>query len=131
MINIQGHQTFQVPSMEESSPMSLCKLCGYGLCKGKPSPKTAGYKVQETLHFRYLKLLMTRCRWNMAWIRGTARICDPKKLVPVRVQPYHVASVYDIFTYMKPINIYHSCRLSNISYHGFVWDVMFVYSQST
>ena len=30
----------------------------YGLCKGKPTPKTAENKVQETLHFRYLKLLV-------------------------------------------------------------------------
>ncbi len=40
--------------MEESSP----KLYGYGLCNGKPTPKIAGYKVQETLHFQYLKLLV-------------------------------------------------------------------------
>ena len=32
-----GHQTFQVPKMEESSP--ILKLYGYGLCKGKPTPK--------------------------------------------------------------------------------------------
>ena len=36
----------------------LYKLYGYGLCKGKPNPKIAGYKVQETLHFRYLKFLV-------------------------------------------------------------------------
>ena len=35
----------------------LYKLYGYGLCKGKPTPKIAGYKVQY-LHFRYLKLLV-------------------------------------------------------------------------
>ncbi len=28
----------------------------YGLCKGKPAPKMAEHKVQETIHFRYLKL---------------------------------------------------------------------------
>ena len=35
----------------------LYKLYGYSLCKGNPTPKTAKNKVQETLHFRYLKLL--------------------------------------------------------------------------
>ena len=29
----------------------------WGLCKENPIPKIAGYKAQETLHFRYLKLL--------------------------------------------------------------------------
>jgi len=69
----------------------------------------------------------------LAWIRGTARIFDPKKLVPVRVQPYPFSiDGTGIFTYIKPIiNIYHSCRLSSISYHGFVWDVMFVCYHST
>ncbi len=28
--------------------------------KGIPIPKTAGYKVQETIHFRYLKFLVIR-----------------------------------------------------------------------
>ena len=42
--------------MEESSPSY--KLYGYGLCKGKPTPKIAENKVQETLHFRYLKFLV-------------------------------------------------------------------------
>ena len=47
------HQEFQV-----WGDPHLCKLYGYGLCKGNPTPKTAGYKVQETLHFRYLKRLV-------------------------------------------------------------------------
>ena len=34
------HQTFQVPKIEASS--NLYKLYGYGLCKGNPTPKTAG-----------------------------------------------------------------------------------------
>ena len=41
--------------MEESE--NLYKLYGYGLCKGKPTPKIAGYKV-EYLHFRHLKFLV-------------------------------------------------------------------------
>ena len=36
----------------------LFKLYGYGLCKGNPISKTAENKVQETLHFRYLKCLV-------------------------------------------------------------------------
>ena len=35
----------QVPKMEESSPWH--KLYGYGLCKGKPTPKIAENKVQD------------------------------------------------------------------------------------
>ena len=43
--------------MEESE--NLYKLYGYGLYKGEfPTPKIAVNKVQETLHFRYLKLLV-------------------------------------------------------------------------
>ena len=40
----------------------LYKLYGYGLCKGvSPTPKIAKHKVlSETLHFRYLKFLVTR-----------------------------------------------------------------------
>ena len=45
-----AHQTFQVPKIEGTH---LYKLYGYGLCKGKPTPKLAENKVQETLHFRY------------------------------------------------------------------------------
>ncbi len=45
----------KVPKMEESE--NLFELYSFGLCKGKPTPKIAGYKVQETLHFRYLKIL--------------------------------------------------------------------------
>ena len=37
----------------------LYKVYGYGLCKGKPTPKIAVNKAQETLHFRYLKCLVT------------------------------------------------------------------------
>ena len=36
-------QTFQVPKMEESE--NLYKLSGYGLCKGKPTPKIDWNKV--------------------------------------------------------------------------------------
>ena len=43
--------------MEESE--NIYKLHGYGLCKGNPAPKMAGYKVQY-LHFRYLKLLLRK-----------------------------------------------------------------------
>ena len=50
------HQTFQVPKMEVLT--HLYKLYGYGLCKGKPTSKIAENKVQETLHFRYLKFLV-------------------------------------------------------------------------
>ena len=35
------------------------KQYGYGLCKGKPTSKIAENKAQETLHFRYLKCLVT------------------------------------------------------------------------
>ena len=42
--------------MEESE--NLYRLYGYGLCKGKPIPKIAVNKVEETLHFRYLKFLV-------------------------------------------------------------------------
>ena len=45
------HQTFKVPKMEESSHIS-CMDTAY------VSPKIAGHKVQETLHFRYLKFLV-------------------------------------------------------------------------
>ena len=38
----------------------LYKLYGYGLCKEKPTPKIAKKKVQETLHFRYLKCLVNQ-----------------------------------------------------------------------
>ena len=48
------HQTCQVPKMEVLTYIS----CMYGLCKGKPHPKIAENKVQETLHFRYLKFLV-------------------------------------------------------------------------
>ena len=51
-------QTFQVPKMEESSPSY--ELYGYGLCRGIPMPKIAGFKVLSYLHFRYLKFLMNR-----------------------------------------------------------------------
>ena len=54
---------FQVPKMEESE--DLYKLYGYGLCKGKPIPKIAENKVQETLHFRYLKLVVNN--GNTPW----------------------------------------------------------------
>ena len=46
-----NHQTFQVPKMEVRNTSH--KLYGYGLCKGKPTPRIAKNKVQyETLHFR-------------------------------------------------------------------------------
>ena len=51
-----GHQTFQVPKMEVLTYIS-CMDTAY--VRENPSPKMAGYKVQETLHFRYLKLLVT------------------------------------------------------------------------
>ena len=38
----------------------LYKLYGYGLRKGKPTPKIAVNKVQETIHFRYVKFLLTK-----------------------------------------------------------------------
>lgn len=41
-------RAFQVPKME---------LCGYGLCKVKPSPKIAEHEVQY-LPFRYVKFLV-------------------------------------------------------------------------
>ena len=45
--------------MEVSSPWY--KLYGYGLCKEKKHHQNiAENKVQETLHFRYLKLLVIR-----------------------------------------------------------------------
>ena len=45
--------------MEES--LTQKKLLRYGLRKGvSPTPKIAGYKVQETLHFRYLNMLVTK-----------------------------------------------------------------------
>ena len=47
----------KVPKMEESGILFLA-VWMLGLCKGIPIPKTAGYKVQETLHFRYLKFLV-------------------------------------------------------------------------
>ena len=47
--------------MEESSPKN--KLYGYGLCKGKPTPKIAEHRVQY-LHFRYLKLLVNLSNEN-------------------------------------------------------------------
>ena len=46
-------QTFQVPKVEVLTYIS--SMCG--LCKGKPTPKIAGYKAQY-LHFRYLKCLV-------------------------------------------------------------------------
>ena len=51
------HQTFQVPSKWRNP--HLYKQYGYGLCKGKSTPKIAKNKVQETLHFRYLKFLVS------------------------------------------------------------------------
>ncbi len=49
------HQEFQVPKMEESS--NLYKLYGYGLwIREFPHPQNSRFnKVQETLHFRFLK----------------------------------------------------------------------------
>ncbi len=49
------HQTFQVPKWRNPH---LYKLYGYGLCNGNPTPRIAEHKAQETLHFRYLKLLL-------------------------------------------------------------------------
>ena len=51
--------------MEESE--NLYKLYGYGLCKENPIPRIAGHKVQETLHFRYLKFFVIQASlstWN-------------------------------------------------------------------
>ena len=48
-----NHQTFQVPKMEESSPIqAVCKA----YVREHPSPQWP-YEVQY-LHFRYLKLLV-------------------------------------------------------------------------
>ena len=46
--------------MDHRHDPHLYKLYGYGLCKGKPDPKIAEHKVQETLHFRYLKFLLPK-----------------------------------------------------------------------
>ena len=49
------HQEFQVPKMEVLTYI-CCMDTAY--VRENPSPKWP-YKVQETLHFRYLKLLVT------------------------------------------------------------------------
>ena len=49
------------------NPKHLYKLYGYGLCKRQPTPKIAENKVQETLHSRYLKLLVIRQIWWLGW----------------------------------------------------------------
>ena len=41
--------------MDQGIGTHLYKQYGYGLCKGKSTPKIAENKAQETLHFRYLK----------------------------------------------------------------------------
>ena len=56
--------------MEESE--NLYKLYGYGLCKGTREPPKETFKVQETLHFRYLKLLVVSGR---APFKGTNDVC--------------------------------------------------------
>ena len=45
----------------------LYKPYGYGLCKGRPTPKIAENKVQETIHFRYLKFLVKK-RVASVWV---------------------------------------------------------------
>ncbi len=49
------HQTFQLPKIEALTYMS-CMDTAY--VTDKPTPKIAVNKVQETLHFRYLKFLV-------------------------------------------------------------------------
>ena len=39
--------------------LGISSLYGYGLCKGTPTPQNSRkFQVQETLHFRYMKLLV-------------------------------------------------------------------------
>ncbi len=54
------HQTFQVPKMEVLTYVS-CMDRAYG--RENPPPKIAENKVQETLHFRYLKFLVIWYKW--------------------------------------------------------------------
>ena len=55
----------------------LYKLYGYGLCKGvNPPPKIAGYKVQETLHFRSLKLLVMKTPCKPYQVLGNSTTWD-------------------------------------------------------
>ena len=53
------HQKFQVPKLEESSPSYKLYGCKAYVREFTPPPKTALFQVQETLHFRYLKCLVT------------------------------------------------------------------------
>ena len=56
------HQTCREGTiqMEESEHRDGAAVWKNGLSKGKSTPKIAGYKVQETLHFRYLKFLLMK-----------------------------------------------------------------------
>ena len=60
----------RVPKIEVLTT-HLYKLYGYGLWYGKTHPRNSlNYKVQETLHFRYLKLFGERrsiSRYSTSW----------------------------------------------------------------
>ena len=99
----ENHQTFQVPKMEVLT--HLHKLYGYSLCKGKPTSKIAVNKVQETIHFRYLKFLVRKFLAN----RSNSGCCwiDPFHLqqpwlLPPR-QPWWRVEMKDIAT-VYPFN---------------------------
>ena len=106
-----NHPTFQVPKMEESSPMF--QLYGYGFCEGvSPPPKIAKKKGnQETLHFRYrkenfwwflslevlvAKVSFGRCCWifffpriqHYIWEVSKNRGGPPKWMVKIMENPY-------------------------------------------